>query len=145
MVHKSDNETLNEIDMKKDHLIMNEMINIADSVIMMLKTEADYPTYHPELYNELLMLNLSVWVEKVIIPAPGTEDDNLHSNCSGGVFLPLGLTKHQLQGMENVEKPATRFVHQINNQLFSNPLHKREQFLPVPPSLGPRKEQLLHK
>ena len=58
---------------------MEELRKIADSMIPMLKTEADSPDRHPELGYKVPILDIAVWVEEERLPAPGLEDQNLHT------------------------------------------------------------------
>ena len=88
----------------------------------MFETETDSPASHPEVGYKVPILDLSVWVEKVWLPAPGMDSNNLHSSCpADGTCLPLGTPHEQKgeQGMADKDLPARRMVQQIFFEFYT--------------------------
>ena len=84
MVNKNEFEITQDKDKREDEIFMEELRKIADSIIPVLKTEADSPGRHPELGYKVPILDIAVWVVEEDLPAPGMEDKNLHRGCEGG-------------------------------------------------------------
>ena len=116
MVDKTAAEVEEEINTREDVLVMEELRKVADTVIKMFKTEADSPGNHPELAYKVPILDLAVWVERVHLPAPGLDKEDLHSSCSASqTCLPIGAPKEpaQPQGLEVESDSARRLVQQV--------------------------------
>ena len=104
--------------------------NFADTCIEMLETEADCPSNHPELEHKVPILDLSVWVEKVHVPAPWLErqDGDIHRDCNKEeVCLPIGALR--TEGLEEGPRPATRLVSQIFFQFYRKPMAPNQVIL----------------
>ena len=114
-------------------MFINELRKIADSVIMMLKTEVNYPSNHMYLGFKLPILDMAVLVEEVQLSTPGMDDDeNLHTNCwYDDECLPLGQPKKRVQGLEDSEKPTTRLGKQVIYQFYSKPIAPKRTILAV--------------
>ena len=109
---------------------MEELRKIADTCIEMLETEADCPSNHPELEHKVPILDLSVWVEKVHLPAPWLErqDGDIHRDCNKEeVCLPIGAPS--TEGLEEGPRPATRLVSQIFFQFYRKPMAPNQVIL----------------
>ena len=124
MVKQSEQAIESDKDLKGDEIVIIELRKIADSVIPMLSTEADYPTKHPELENKFPILDMAVWVEVESLTAPGMEcARSLHTQCSSGVCLPIGDPKSAKNyAIEGDDIPATSLVQQIQYQFYSKPM-----------------------
>ena len=61
MISKSQQEIESEKDKNEDELFMAELSKIANSIIPMLTTEADFPSKHPELNYKVPILDMAVW------------------------------------------------------------------------------------
>ena len=110
---------------------MEELKKIADSIIPMLKTEADSPAMHPELDYKVPILDIAVWVEDEQLPAPGMVNQNLHINCKDGECLPIGEVKCDSARREGDPQTATRMVPQINYQFYSKPSSAKTTILSI--------------
>ena len=62
-MNKTGEEIEDEKEKREDELFMKELSKIADTTIVMLKTEADSPGQHPELNFKVPILDIAVWVE----------------------------------------------------------------------------------
>ena len=119
MISKSQQEIESEKDKNKDELFMAELSKIANSIIPMLTTEADFPSKHPELNYKVPILDMTVWVEDVKLSAPGMDDENTHTNCKEGECLPKGEPKQEIQGLDSQARSATRLVPQVNFDFYA--------------------------
>ena len=81
MIDKSEAEMEAELHKNEDEITITEIRKIADTIQDNIRTEADYPSKHPELDMKVPVLDLSLWVEDVRVHAQGLEGTMLHSNC----------------------------------------------------------------
>ena len=79
MIEKNEVEITQDKDKREDEIFMEELRKIADSIIPMLKTEADSPGRHPGMGYKVPILDIAVWVDEEQFPAPGLEDQNFHT------------------------------------------------------------------
>ena len=114
-------------DKNEDEITMEELRKVADSCIEMLKTEADCPSYHPELGYRVPILDLSVWVEKVELPAPWMDqaEGDLHKMCNDDEqCLPVGVPPVPTpeDEVEYAPKPSPRLVTQVLFKFYRKPM-----------------------
>ena len=125
MVSKTEEEIETEVQTSEDELNMIELKKIADSLMKHIETEYDCPSLHPELDNKVPVLDLSMWVEEVPLPAQGMDcqDQVLHSTCKemDGPCLPLGRPPPGGR-LEDQTIPTNRMVEQIQFEFFSKPM-----------------------
>ena len=123
MISKTENEVEAEKNLREDEIFMEELRKIADTTIEMLKTEADSPARHPELGFKVPILDMAVWVEKMLLPAPGLVNENLHTKCQQEQeCLPIGPKVAEFeQGLEGTTEDSSRPVYQVNYEFFSKP------------------------
>ena len=104
---KSQEQIEDEIDIREDILVMQEVRKVADTIIPMLKTEEDSPGHHPELDFKVPILDEAVWVETVTLHSQGMD---LHINCDTDVpCLPLGKVEFG-RGLEEEDESAPKMV-----------------------------------
>ena len=127
MISKTENEVEAEKNLREDEIFMEELRKIADTTIEMLKTEADSPARHPELGFKVPILDMAVWVEKMLLPAPGLVNKNLHTKCQQEQeCLPIGPKVAEFeQGLEGTTEDSSRLVYQVNYEFFSKPSTKK--------------------
>ena len=63
------------------------------------------------------ILDMAVWVEDMLLPAQGMEDDITHSSCTEGECLPIGTQK--VKGLEEQPIASTRLVPQVNYDFYA--------------------------
>ena len=97
---------------------MEDLRKIADTTI-----EADSSARHPELGFKVPILDMAVWVEKLLLPAPGLVKENLHTKCQQEwECLPIGPKVAEAeQGLEDTTEDSSRLVYQVNYEFFSKP------------------------
>ena len=121
MMSKTDEELESDKDKNEEQIFMTELSKIASSIIPMLKTEDDSPSNHPELNYKVPILDMAVWVEDMLLPAPRMEDDINHSNYREGECLPIGKKLQDVQGLAGEPQSATRMVPQVNYDFYAKP------------------------
>ena len=85
--------------------MMEELHKVADTVIEMLRTEADSPIHHPEVGHKVPIPDLTVWVEKTELSSPGMDCKDLHSSCGyKHSCLPIGVPLESLKTPINGSK-----------------------------------------
>ena len=124
MTEKDEKQIDDEKDKPDDELVMNEMRKIADTILPMLKTEADYPTNHPELEEKVPILDMACWVEKTEVSAQGMDGQDIHMRCDGKNCLPIGKPKAKpleipKRGLEREARPSREVVEQVYFTFYS--------------------------
>ena len=93
----------------------------------MLETETYSPARHPELGFKVPILDIAVWVEKMLLPA-WLVNDNLHTKCQQEQeCLPIGpKVAESEQGLGGTTEDSSRLVYQVNCEFFSKPTAQKQ-------------------
>ena len=121
MVDKSDAEIEAEIDKLEDDLTMNELQKIGDTMQDNIKTEADFPSKHPELGMKVPVLDLAICVEEVRVHS--LDSDMSHLNCDEVIqCLPVGQkATHDHEEVFTHVESSHRMVLKVHLKIFIKP------------------------